>query len=255
MTEVEIDNTVVRAIAKQYNTLDYPKRLRELLSNIYPFRSLTNSSKYELHKLMNDLLLDNHSGEQIHKYLLSKEFLHQKNIIGAFEIKVNNSRADFLTINGHTTSFEIKSEFDNLSKLEKQIGDYLLAFEYNYLIVDECHLHKVLDKLPDNYGLWVYKGGKYIKNRKAKLNLDISPNVQLSLLTSAELKSNFSFQSNVKKILKNYSPYDINIIFKKALKERYKVRWQFLAENNESILPIDTQFFFNTNVKPQYIYC
>lgn len=245
----------INQVAKNYNTLGYQIALIQLLKEVYPSGDFEDFSKYELHKLLNDTIFDNYKGEEILKYKLFQCYNTKTNIVGAFEIKVNNSRVDFLTINGFTTSYEIKSELDNLSKLSKQMSDYLLAFEYNYLVVDEVHHEKAKDILPTKFGLWCYKNGKYKKIRKAELNNDLDSETQLRLLTKKEIGSYFPDQDNtLNGVLGNYTNVEINQMFKKILKDRYKDRWRFLLNNQYSIFPIDMQFFFNTNIEPNHIY-
>lgn len=245
----------IKTVAKTYNTLDYSTKLVSLLNSVYPTENFNHLSKYDLHKLLNDTLFENHNGEEILKYKLFECYQKKQSIIGAFEIKVKNSRVDFLTINGSTTSFEIKSELDNLSKLKKQMADYLLAFEYNYLVIDHTHIEKVKEMLPDGFGLWSYKNGKYRKSIKSELNTHIDSEVQLSLLTKRELIDNFPEEGgSISRILLSYNHAAINENFKKILKERYKSRWHFLKSNHRSILPIDLQFFFNTNITPSDVY-
>lgn len=256
-----IDNSLknvkaINMLAKNYNTLDYYVKLASLLKSVYPEEDFYGYSKYELHKFFNDVLIQHYKGEEIHKYKLFEHYTKKTNIIGAFEIKVNNSRVDFLTINGHTTSFEIKSELDNLSKISKQMADYKLAFEYNYLVVDESHIEKVLEIIPDSFGLWSFKDGKYKKEKRSILNDQIDPNVQLSLLTKKELLTNFAqYKGVIKDIVKFCDASTINNLFKVTLKNRYRTRWEFLVAHQENIFPIDVQFFFNTNISPNSIYC
>ncbi len=244
----------INVIAKTYNTLDYSGTLIELLKTIYPSGNFEHLTKYELHQLLNETLLQNYNGEQVLKYKLSQQYFNKRNIVAAFEIKVNNSRADFLTINGHTTSFEIKSELDNLTKLTKQAADYMLAFEYNYLVIDERHVQKAKELIPASFGLWSYKDGKYKKNKKAELNDQMEPEVQLRLLTKKELTVSFPEAGGIKEILISHDKIVINNQFKKTLKNRYRNRWAFLVANQANIFPIDLQFFFNTNIQPEYIY-
>ena len=245
----------INMLAKSYNALDYSIKLSALLKNVFPSENFDQFSKYELHKLLNDTLLQNYNGEEILKYKLFQNYINKKNIVAAFEIKVNNSRVDFLTINGNTTSFEIKSELDNLSKLSKQMADYMLAFEYNYLVIDQKHIDKAKNLLPECFGLWSYKNGKYKKLRKASLNDKMDPEVQLRLLTKLELVNSFPrADGKIKSILNSLDTKDINRQFKKALKDRYRNRWEFLITNKSEIFPIDVQFFFNTNIEPCHIY-
>ena len=250
-----VNHEFIKALAANYDILDYSEKLADLLKIAFPSEDFNHFSKYELHRLLNDTLCLNYNGEEILKYKLFKCHLNKNNLVGAFEIKVNNSRLDFLTINGSTTSFEIKSELDNLSKLPKQMADYMLAFEYNYLVLDECHIEKVKDLLPENFGLWSYIGGRYKKSLKANLNDKINPEVQLRLLTKPELVNYFpEIGGVVKDILNLFDPSYINSQFKKALKFRYSSRWEFILANESEILPIDLQFFFNTNIQPELIY-
>src|SRR5690606_29628700 len=131
------------------------------------------------------------------KYKLFELYARKRSIIAAFEIKVNTSRIDFLAINGHSFGYEIKSELDNFSKLEKQIRDYDLVFEYNFLVVDERHFQRASNIIPKNWGLWSYRDGKCVKRRKADLNLSIDPKVQLALLTKEELKKYFTTEQGL----------------------------------------------------------
>jgi len=252
---IEADERVINALAKSYNTLDYYVTLIKHLQNIYPTEQFENFSKYELHKLLNAILVQYYNGEEILKYKLAEKHLKKRGIVGGFEMKVNNSRVDFLAVNGVSTSYEIKSELDNLSKASKQMADYMLAFEYNYLITDERHIEKAIELLPKSFGLWSYKNGKYRELKKAALNKKIDPEMQLSLFTKKELMTYYPHeQGRIKKILNTYTSSSINYQFKETLKDRYRDRWKFLLANKENILPLDMQFFFNTNILPERIY-
>jgi hypothetical protein len=250
-----INRDKINQLVSGYNALDYSVKISKLLSTVFPNNNFDKLSKFDLHKLVNEIIFKNYKGEEILKYRLFEKHLNKQNLIAAFEVKVNRSRVDFLTINGSTTSFEIKSELDNLSKLEKQCSDYLLAFEYNYLMIHERHLQSCLEIIPDSFGVWVFNNKKYSKVRKANLNPCIQSDVQLKILTKAErIKSFQKADGTVDSILDTYDYKKINNQFKTTLKSRYDERWNFLVSNNSKILPIDLQFFFNTNISPELIY-
>src|SRR6185437_5618789 len=122
-------HAINRHIAKRYHTLSYLPQLQELFSMIHPLEDFTCLPKFELHQRISNHLLTEYPGETAIKYALFKAFKH-KPLIAAFEINVNNSRLDFLTINGVSTGYEIKSSLDTLQKLSKQSADYLKAFEF-----------------------------------------------------------------------------------------------------------------------------
>jgi hypothetical protein len=245
----------VSSLARNYNTLNYHLHLCTLLSNFYPVEKLERRTKYELHRLMNAVLMKYYCGEEVMKYKLASYYFEKSNIVGAYEINVNSSRADFVAINGHSTSFEIKSGLDNLSKLPKQIHDYSRVFDYNCLIVDGVHFDKAKDVLPRNWGLWRYESGEYKVSRRPLRNTSIDPEAQLTLLSKSELNRSFPKQRGlVSDILKNLDVQEVNTIFKQTLKARYKERWQFLTAHQRSIFPIDFQFFFSNNIQPELIY-
>jgi len=248
-----LDLKTVREVIRNYSPLLYSPKLRSLLTAIYPNEEFAAIDKFGLHKRVNHILVEQYPGEQLLKYVLFDETRRRK-LVGAYEIKVNRSRVDFLTINGVTTSYEIKSSLDNLSKLSKQCADYLLAFEYNNLVTHQKHLQAALKIVPKSFGILIFDGNKKTVYRKAELNESIDPGTQLSLLTKKELLVFFDGHNTVEAVLANYSNERINNLFKKALKERYMIRWQFIVRNFFKILPIDLQFFFNTNIEPQYIY-
>ena len=249
---IKKDKEILSSIAKNYNTLQYGPQLAEWLASIYPSKDITNLSKFELHKSLNDALINFYSGELQYKYSLFERFQGKK-LVAGFEMRVKNSRVDFFTINGCTTSFEIKSTVDNLCRLPKQANDYISVFEYNNVVTDEKHVDNCRSKLPESFGIIVFKDQKLKTLRKAELNTDIKARSQLDLLTKKELLSHFK-NTHSENILVNFKPVEVNALFKKALKERYKKRWDFVLNNSKLILPIDLQFFYNTQISPSTIY-
>ena len=249
-----IAQKLLNKVARAYDTLDFSINLKNLLADVFPEENFSQFTKYDLHRRINDLVISYYPGEEVIKYILFKTF-YKKNNVAAFEIRVNNSRADFLCINGHSSSFEIKSGLDNLYKLPKQCLDYLMAFDFNYVVIDEKHLTKALDILPEEFGIWSVSGIRKKEHRKAGLNQKINPEIQLQLLTKKERKLGFQQTGGeIPMILKEISPLDINEGFKRLMKCRYAQRWNFIVSNVDTILPVDLQFFFNNNVYPRIIY-
>lgn len=247
------DKAQLQYLAKKYNTMDYSPELRAALHTIFPKRDIARLAKPELHELFNHLLVNHYSGEVALKYQLFRRASREK-VVAAFEIPVNKSRADFLVVNGHTTSYEIKSGLDNLDKLQKQAEDYLLAFEYNFVVVDNKHLSGAKKILPPAFGIISFINGRKKVHQPVTLNKKIDPRAQLELLTKKECATAFQNCQNRDQVLQKNTDTSINTAFKTALKLRYGKRWNFLLENKEQILPVDLQFFFNSNVSPKLIY-
>lgn len=239
-------------VARSYNTLQYHPQLLDWLTVLKPDKDYSTFTKFRLHKELNDILLQFHGGEFAYKYALFTKYANKK-LVGAFEMNVNNSRADFVTVNGLTSSFEIKTHKDNLCKLEKQSNDYLSTFEFNHIVIDECHLEKAKDVLPKNYGIILFEGKIKRTYRKAGISIQLEPTFQLNQLSKKEIQRTFGCSDRTG-VLKKYSKKDINAGFKEILKRRYSKRWNFIVQHSNRILPIDIQYFFSSNISPKLIY-
>ncbi len=247
--------SIINSVAKRYNILDYYTNLLSLLQQLYPTDDLSALTKYQIHEKLNEVLIGNYRGECVIKYNLFERNSINTDIVGAFEMNVNESRLDFITIGQQSTAYEIKSGLDSLSKLQKQCLDYTKVFEYNYLVVDACHLQKAIPMLPECYGIWCINGTDWQKTREATLSPHIDPTRQLKLLTKKELLRYFPFGiGNQDQAGKQYDADETNQRFKMALKQRYSKRWNFIVCNKDAILPLDIQFFFNHNISPSCIY-
>ena len=238
-------------MSRSYNVLSSRMNLDNVLSSIIKDVDFSSFSKFEIHKIYNDIILSNYSSEHLVKSLLV-DYFKEENVIAAFEIRTNESRLDFLRINGHSISYEIKSEVDNLVKLEKQISNYSELFEFNNVVVGIKHLDKIRELIPTEYGIFIEKDGCLIEKRKARKNKLISAEKQLNLFTKKELQTYFEY--DMKQILETYSSKKINDQFKKMLKDRYSKKWNYLCNNKNDILPIDYQYFYHHNISPQLIY-
>lgn len=240
-------------LARSYSTLLYLNQLKGVLSSFYNRTSeFDKLSKYQLHKLINDSLLNYYEGEEVVKFKLAQLF-RGKDYVSAFEVNVKNSRADFLAINGDSKCFEVKSKIDNLQRLEKQSIDYKDVFEYNTIVIDKKHLDAVYKLVPDYYGIWYFDGYQKIEFRAAKLSASINSNSQISALNKKERLIHFGL-IECDAITSQFDSCFINQKFKVALKSRYMLRWEFVNSHWDEILPIDLQFFFNTNIDPNLIY-
>lgn len=244
----------IPVLARSYNILDSCTHLRQVLKAAAGRNDLDHLSKYELHNLVNELVISNHNGEITLKAKLVEMFI-QEDVIAAFETRVNRSRADFVTINGESKSFEIKSELDNLNKLSKQIKDYEKVFDYNYIVIDEKHYLNAKTLVPERYGIMVLRDKSIIEDRPGSKNHFYDSETQLSLFNKREFLQAFRMKGITREeVLINLSMDEINASFKLMLKDRYFQRWSFLVNHYCDIHAIDYQFFFQHNIAPNIIY-
>lgn len=250
---IQIDITKASALARSYSPLLYHRKLQGLLEAVYADTDFGSLDKYGLHQHVNQVLSKSYCGEHLVKYKIAKKYI-TKDTVGAFEVKVGNSRADFVSINGVSRCYEIKTKLDNLSKLAKQSAAYAEVFEYNTVVLDDKHLEQAKTMLPLNFGLAVICAGKLKTVRKAVKNEQINPMSQLMILTSRERLAFFGNDGEIDCILEKNSAKIINRCFKIALKKRYLDQWSFVKVHRQDILPIDFQFFFSTKEAPSLVY-
>jgi hypothetical protein len=86
-----------------------------------------------------------------HKILLGKHSLQTASMINEF--RVGNCIADVAILNGTATVYEVKSERDSLTRLERQIAAYATVFAKVYVIAAEDHISAVDDTVPDFVGI------------------------------------------------------------------------------------------------------
>jgi hypothetical protein len=86
-----------------------------------------------------------------HKILLGTHSLQTASMLNEF--RVGDCKADVVILNGTATVYEIKSERDSLSRLERQIAAYAKVFARVYVIAGENHVEAVLDSVPRDVGV------------------------------------------------------------------------------------------------------
>lgn len=80
----------------------------------------------------------------INELLLKKYSLETTTVINEFNI--GSSIADFVLLNGQARVYEIKTEYDSLDKLTKQISDYLKFADKVYVVASGKFIEKLLQE-------------------------------------------------------------------------------------------------------------
>lgn len=272
----KFDSSELAAICRSLNSLYTPLLSDRKIWNILEVRlpeDIFNSVKQLQidtigHKIINDLIMNYYPNERVIKYHIIKEQLHKTNEVTFFELNVDSSRVDLCRVNGKSIAYEIKTEFDNVSRIEKQINDYLKVFEYVYIIAHKSHIEKIKEIVPEICGIkeYVINNGNctFRPVRKAIKNKNINCKAQIRNLSSEDLRlvlREFGYKnipsSRIDRediIFKKIGEGKINNLFKLAVKLRFSSQWQFLCENFNKIMPIDIQSFFHSPIEPESIY-
>jgi len=85
------------------------------------------------------------------KILLGRHSLQTASMINEF--RVGDCKADVAILNGTATVYEVKSERDSLTRLERQVAAYATVFANVYVIAAESHIRTVTNTVPDFVGI------------------------------------------------------------------------------------------------------
>lgn len=98
-----------------------------------------------------------HRHEYVYKSALTQNILLGKHSLQTAsmltEFRVGNCKADLVILNGTATVYEVKSERDSLSRLERQISAYRQVFAKVYVIAGENHIRSIFETVPSDVGI------------------------------------------------------------------------------------------------------
>lgn len=220
-------DTVYSSVVRCYANKPEQKKNRELISEIYS----------ELQK--------NYRNEYFYKNTLLNKLLlgvHSVNTATALtELAIAKSKADFVLINGKAVVYEIKTELDNLGRLNSQIEGYYKAFDHVAVVTYEKNLQlltKVLDKIDKPVGIYVLKKtGRLGTIRKPeRYTIDLDKETIFKLLRKKEYEeiivkrygylpevTQFKYYSACKKMFLQMSEEESYLLVLKQLKKRMQL--------------------------------
>ena len=198
--------------------------------------------------------------EYFYKNTILNQLLLQKHDLyhtaALTELPIGDSKADFIMINGRGVVYEIKTDLDNLLRLENQIHDYYKVFSYVYVVAGKKQLPHVKEFLKDQkVGIYeLTESGRLICRKKARCNRDhLSYLVMFQVLRKPEFESILfkhfhklpkvnSFQY-YRESLKWLEKINI-IIFQKEVMECLKARTLMSVEKKfEEQVPYELRFY------------
>lgn len=121
------------------------------------------------------ILFKNYRNEYIYKNAIANKILlgvHNLNTSHMLtEFRVGKCKADVVVLNGTSTVYEIKSEYDSFVRLEQQINAYLKIFDNINVITSPAQVSKLENILSDSVGILVLTDRNTISTkRKSKSN-------------------------------------------------------------------------------------
>ena len=225
----------------------------KIISEIYHFMDCEHRNEYYYkNTILNQLLIKKHD---------------LYNTAALTELPIGDSKADFIMINGRGVVYEIKTDLDNLLRLENQIKDYYKVFSYVYVVVGNKQLSRVKEFLKDQkVGIYeLTSSGKLICRKKAFYNKEnLSYEAMFQVLRKSEFESillkhfhklpevnSFQYYRECQKWLKR-----VNIItLQKDVMKCLKARTLMLVENKlEEKVPYELRFYayFSKKINSDY---
>ena len=133
------DEGIFDCVVRRYVVEPKGKPYGKLISEIYTYMDKDYRTEYYYkNTMLNKLLLKKHN--------------YKKTIV-LTELPIGNSKADFIMINGKGTVYEIKTELDNLDRINSQIEDYYKAFSEVVIVTYTDNIEKVLETVPETVGI------------------------------------------------------------------------------------------------------
>lgn len=169
---------------------------------------------------------------------ISSKLMNSKAICSE-EYPLLDSRIDLISINGKSIAYEIKTKYDNLKRLNKQLFDYSNCFEYVYVICSKNKVNSVISKVPNFVGIYSYSDESSKTIFDIERNAEYSPNINsksiLKSLSDSEISHLFK-ESDRDKVLQTFSFDKINYKYKSFLKRKYNKKSTLLREESISLI-------------------
>ncbi len=214
--------------------------------------SITTNEQLTLERVFEDIfsrMLKGYRNEYVFKNrLIESVFLKKYTNSDATlitELRVGRSVADAVLVNGSSTCFEIKTEYDSLNRLPEQISSYRKLFDKIVVIAAESHVQNLLEQVPDDIGLSLLtKNGalKVIRKPTDHSSERIDTTVLTSTLRLKELEkltksltreklpsSNIEVYQFCNDIIANADPSLVRQGFRKVLKTCRKQNTELLS--------------------------
>lgn len=152
--EIATDISKIRSLSQIISPSNFKKIVRkgDCYSTFYKIKKYTtvtdSTTNLDAINSIYKSLLKNYKNEYVYKNILTNKLLLKKyslkNTIALNEFNIGKSIADFVLLNGEARVYEIKTELDNLEKLNKQVLDYCKFGDKVYIVTSSKHINKLI---------------------------------------------------------------------------------------------------------------
>lgn len=216
----------------------YKDYLSYILNSIYDI----NSSGLLLKNLLEQVYIiisEKYRCEYVYKNTITNSILSKRHALDSTiilnEFRVGSSKADLVVLNGTSTAYEIKTELDNLDRLESQLASYRKCFDKIFIVTYGDNIKKISSLVDKHIGLIIILDDLSIEMYKdSESNIDsISPEILFPSFRKHEytsiIESEYGYVPDVpntriydecKKLFSRLTPEKANTYMIQALKSR-----------------------------------
>lgn len=153
--EITTDIKKIRSLSQIISPANFKKIVRkgDYYSTFYKIKKYTkvtdSATNLDTINFIYKSLLKNYKNEYVYKNILTNKLLLKKyslrSTVALNEFNIGKSIADFVLLNGEARVYEIKTELDNLGKLDKQVFDYCKFADKVYIVTSSKHINKLIE--------------------------------------------------------------------------------------------------------------
>lgn len=134
------------------------------------------SNYHDLYRESYKFLEKNYRNEYVYKNLIARKILIGRHSLRSSvllsEFRVGTNKADLVLLNGCSTCYEIKTEYDTLSRLEDQLASYSRLFNKVNVVCSSKLIDEIIYKTPENIGIIELTKNNTLKTIREALNFN-----------------------------------------------------------------------------------
>ncbi|QIO07396.1 sce7726 family protein [Acinetobacter shaoyimingii] len=148
----------------------------------------------ELYNNAYHILSKNYRNEYIYKNIIARKIFLGRHSFSTSnllsEFRVGSNIADLVLLNGHSTCYEIKTEYDSLLRLDNQLSSFLKVFDKVNVVCSFSMLENILHLAPPQVGVIVLTDQNTLRTiRQPVITEELDISLIMKSLRKEEYKS------------------------------------------------------------------
>ncbi len=151
--------------------------LEKIINNKNLRSNVNTTSIDDIYSSAFEFLSRNYRNEYVYKNLIARKILRSKHSLQSSvllsEFRVGQNKVDLVLLNGCSTCYEIKTEYDSLNRLEDQLQSYIQLFEKVYVVCPSSLQVDVEAIIPHSVGIIVLTDNNTLRTIKDAISNNI----------------------------------------------------------------------------------